>query len=89
MAAFLFRLAKLANKGGASDEWTASQAARRKFRDVDAASPTNHHVEVWWLAETGVSGGWDVGGGQYEFRGLQAVARADMAAFLNRLDTLA
>ncbi len=88
MAAFLFRLAKLANKGGASDEWSASRAAQRKFRDVDAASPTNHHAEVWWLAETGVSGGWDVGGGQYEFRGLQAVARADMAAFLHRLDAL-
>ena len=89
MAAFLFRLARLADKGGAFDGWVASTDAQRKFRDVDVADPSNHHVEVWWLAQTGVSGGWDVGGGQYEFRGLRSVARADMAAFLHRLDSLA
>ena len=88
MAAFLFRLAKLANVGGASDSWTANKEAQSKFRDVDANDAHNHHTEVWWLAQTGVSQGWDVGGGMYEFRGMQAVARQDMAAFLHRLDGL-
>ncbi len=88
MAAFLFRLAKLANIGDASDSWTASRQAQAKFRDVDASDVYNHHTEVWWLAQTGVSTGWDVGNGMYEFRGMQAVVRQDMAAFLHRLDSL-
>ena len=88
MAAFLFRLAKLAGKGGASSSWTASSAAKAKFRDVSATAPDNHHNEVWWLAQTGISTGWDVGGGKYEFRGLQNIARCDMAAFLHRMSNL-
>ena len=86
MAAFLFRLAKLANKGGASDKWTADADARARFVDMDGNDDTNHHNEVWWLAQTGVSQGWDMGNGIYECRGLQSVARADMAAFLHRMD---
>lgn len=88
MAAFLFRLAKLAGRGGAAESWQASQTARSRFRDVSATKPDNHHDEVWWLAETGVSEGWDLGGGRYEFRGLQDVKRCDMAAFLRRMDGL-
>lgn len=88
MAAFLFRLAKLAGKGGASNTWVASTSARQMFRDVDPWSSSNHHNEVWWLAQTGVSEGWVVSGGMREFRGLKYVARQDMAAFLHRLDSL-
>ena len=88
MAAFLFRLAKLVEIGDASDTWTANREAQGRFRDVDAKDAYNHHTEVWWLAQTGVSLGWDVGSGMREFRGMQAVARQDMAAFLHRFDEL-
>jgi hypothetical protein len=88
MAAFLFRLAKLANKGGASDEWTASDEARAKFRDVEPLAEHNHHDEIWWLAETGVSEGWNVADGVYEFRGMSEAKRCDIAAFLHRMDSL-
>ena len=88
MAAFLFRLAKLAKRGGATDGWAAKASSKAMFSDVDGKVATNHHDEVWWLAETGVSEGWDMGNGTFEFRGLNAVARADMAAFLHRMDGL-
>ena len=87
MAAFLFRLAKIAGRGGASDSWSANMVSKTRFNDVDAASPYNHHNEIWWLAQTGISAGWKVGS-TYEFRGLQDVARADMAAFLHRLEAV-
>lgn len=87
MAAFLFRLAKLAKVGGASDTWSAAGAARTVFADVDPDSATNHHNEIWWLAQMRVSEGWQVGTVR-EFRGLLPVARADMAAFLHRLNGL-
>lgn len=88
MAAFLFRLAKLAHMAGASDEWTASEKAMSKFADVDPNSETNHHREVWWLAESGVSEGWAMPDGTYQFRGLSNIARCDIAAFLHRLSLL-
>ena len=88
MAAFLFRLAKDASRGGASDSWQASASARARFRDVSATASDNHHQEIWWLAQTGVSTGWGPYGGKYEFRGLDIVVRCDMAAFLQRMDGL-
>lgn len=88
MAAFLFRLAQLAGRGGASDSWEASAQSQARFRDVDPSRTDNHHREVWWLAQTGVSEGWDLGGGIYEFRGLQDTKRCDMAAFLKRTGQL-
>ena len=87
MAAFLFRLAKIEGIGGASDTWTATSASRTMFYDVDGADPYNHHVEVWWLAQTKISVGWQVGT-KYEFRGFNPIARQDMAAFLHRLNNL-
>lgn len=87
MAAFLFRLAKIAKAGGASDAWSASSYARTMFSDVDSNSTTNHHNEIWWLAQMRVSEGWQVGT-KHEFRGLLPVARADMAAFLHRINGL-
>ncbi|MEE1160166.1 MAG: S-layer homology domain-containing protein [Atopobiaceae bacterium] len=87
MAAFLFRLAEAEGLGEASSSWTASSASRTMFCDVDGSNPYNHHVEVWWLAQTGISVGWQVGN-QREFRGLSPIARQDMAAFLHRLNGL-
>ena len=87
MAAFLFRLAKVAKKGGASDKWTASKASKERFWDVDPGGIDNHHNEVWWLAEKKVSEGWFFKG-RYEFRGHLKIARCDMAAFLHRLENV-
>ncbi len=76
MAAFLARLWRLA--GGETKESGAF---------VDVSSKTAHHEDIAWLAASGVSKGWDTPNGA-EFRPLASVARADMAAFLHRLDAL-
>lgn len=88
MAAFLFRLAKIAGRGGADDEWRAAEETKAKLSDVDPKSESNHHNEVWWLVETGVSQGWNLGDGMFEFRGMTEVKRCDMAALLHRMDSL-
>ena len=54
------------------------------FRDVPMSTP--HRKAILWLASSGVSKGWDEGGGIYSFRPYLGVARADMAAFLHRMD---
>jgi|GEM_PF-2660300 len=82
MAAFLFRLAKV--RGVVDDSWQP-QAGSASFLDADGGTP--HYREVMWLASSGVSEGWPVSGGR-EFRPYANVARADMAAFLRRLDGL-
>ena len=78
MAAFLHRFAKTV--------WKSNPAGSSKlaFSDVRSGDETNHASDVQWLAANGVSTGWKVGS-KYEFRGLQSVARQDMAAFLHRL----
>ena len=38
-----------------------------------------------WLTSTGVSVGWTMKDGTHEFRGMNTVQRADMAAFLHRM----
>ena len=73
MAAFLYRLA-------GSPDFTAPSTS--PFKDV--TSGTAHYKEICWLAENGISQGWDVSGGR-EFRPYATVARCDMAAFLYRL----
>lgn len=75
MAAFLYRLA-------GSPEFDESSVTA--FRDVDASTP--HREAILWLASSGVSKGWDEGGGAYSFRPYLEVARCDMAAFLHRMD---
>lgn len=80
MAAFLFRLAR--RWGVVSDSWQPSASTKRAFSDVNASTP--HAREIWWLAESGVSTGWSVGG-RKEFRPYATVARQDMAAFLFRI----
>ena len=75
MAAFLYRLA-----GNPKYDETAAT----NFRDVHVSTP--HREAILWLATSGVSKGWDEGGGIYSFRPYLGVARADMAAFLHRMD---
>jgi surface protein len=80
MAAFLFRLAKQWGVLGASDDWAPKKATRAKFTDV--GDKTSHAQAIWWMAENGISAGWDVGGGKAEFRPNADVKRGDLAAFL-------
>lgn len=82
MAAFLFRLAR--SWGLVTDDWQPSGSV--SFTDVN--SQTAHYREVMWLAESKISEGWPVDGGR-EFRPFSKIVRADMAAFLCRLATLA
>ena len=90
MAAFLFRLAKQWGVGGASDTWQPSDATKAKFSDVN--DKTSHSQAILWLAQNGISGGWEVkknGKSTYEFRPNANVKRGDLAAFLGRLAKLA
>ena len=53
------------------------------FRDVNDTTP--HREDIVWLADNGISTGWLMPDGTYEFRGMDTVKRQDMAAFLRRL----
>ena len=53
------------------------------FRDVNNMTP--HREDIVWLADNGISTGWLMPDGTYEFRGMDTVKRQDMAAFLRRL----
>lgn len=72
-AAFMYRMA-------GSPSFTAPKTT--PFVDV----PTNHqfYKEISWMAQKGISKGWDVGGGKKEFRPNQAIGRDAIAAFLYR-----
>ncbi|WP_163146987.1 S-layer homology domain-containing protein [Bifidobacterium ramosum] len=74
MAAFLHRLA---------DYQKAAPALGTpvSFRDVTTKTP--HAADIAWLARTGVTAGWPDG----TYRGMNAVVRQDMAAFLHRMKT--
>lgn len=76
MATFLYRFA-------GSPEFTPPQES--PFADI----PTGHdfYREIAWLANSGISTGWDTGE-QLEFRPRQVVTRQAMAAFLHRFDTV-
>lgn len=52
------------------------------FTDIDGHVFQN---EIRWLASTGVSRGWEVSPGVYEYRPHNQILRAEMAAFLYRL----
>ena len=73
MAAFLYRMA-------GEPEFETDKG----FADV--AKDTPHREAVLWLAETGVSEGWELEDGTAEFRPYDQIARADMAAFVHRMD---
>ena len=79
MAAFLFRLAK--SWGMVDDAWQPKGGF--VFEDVTTSTP--HYLEVMWLAENGISEGWERADGKREFRPYASIARADAAAFLHRL----
>ena len=79
MAAFLYRLA-------GSPAYTPSSSIRTRFSDVNERTP--HYREIWWLAEMGISTGWRMSDGTYQFRPSNTVVRQDMAAFLFRLAAL-
>lgn len=72
MAAFLYRLA-------GSPEFEPTEQDKARFSDVD--ENFYHAKEIWWLASVGISTGFSDG----TFRGMDTVARCDMAAFLKRL----
>ncbi|GMA30031.1 GH92 family glycosyl hydrolase [Litorihabitans aurantiacus] len=74
MAAFLFRLA---------DESDYVEPAVSPF--VDVATTDQFYREIAWLAERGISTGWERADGAREFRPLEPIARDAMAAFLYRL----
>lgn len=75
MAAFLRRLARLMGDESAAE----SKKYTCSFTDVTDATP--HADDIAWLAETGISTGYP----DNTFRGMAAVCRQDMAAFLRRL----
>ncbi|GMA31006.1 amidase family protein [Litorihabitans aurantiacus] len=52
---------------------------------TDVAVGDQFYTEIAWLAESGISTGWEVGEGAFEFRPLDPIARDAMAAFLYRL----
>lgn len=72
MAAFLYRLV-------GSPSYTPSNEDKKRFPDVTSSTP--HCDEIWWLGSTGIAEGFEDG----SFRGLNPVARQDMAAFLYRI----
>ena len=84
MAAFIRRLAINMGYEGA-ESYTPSEEDLKIFKDVDEG--TSHYVDVLWLAHEGISTGWDVENNQKEFRPMDNVTRADMAAFLKRFAT--
>lgn len=74
MAAFMYRL---------SGSPSYTPPAKSPF--VDVSTNNQFYKEISWLASKGVSTGWKNANGTKEFRPLQSVNRADMAAFLYRL----
>ena len=87
MAAFLFRLSVASGKGGAVIGWLPVDKTKERFRDV-TETPDRHARDIWWLFESGISDGWKVGTDTYEFRGLEPIARCDLAAFLSRMNEM-
>ncbi|WP_284251949.1 fibronectin type III domain-containing protein [Litorihabitans aurantiacus] len=73
MAAFLYR------KAGSPD---VELPAISPFTDV--APDNQFYEEIVWLAQEGISTGWDNGDGTASFRPLEPIARDAMAAFLHR-----
>lgn len=58
------------------------------FVDISATTGTWNYSqfakEISWMADTGISTGYDIGSGKREYRPYQPVARDAMAAFLYR-----
>ena len=80
MAAFLYRLAN-------SPDYTPSDEVKTMFTDVD--ENTYHAKEIWWVAENGITTGFEEDDGSVTFRPLDTIKRCDMAAFIHRFDNYA
>lgn len=56
--------------------------------DVSSNKNSKHYTQFYrhitWLANAGITKGWNVGGGKYEFRPKQEITREAMAAFMYR-----
>lgn len=85
MAAFLYRFADIQDDGE-QNQSLGKGSIKASFTDVQSGDETNHASEVEWLASVGVTTGWSVKGGKFEFRGKRTVKRQDMAAFMYRLN---
>ncbi|WP_144276197.1 S-layer homology domain-containing protein [Demequina sp. NBRC 110053] len=77
MAAFMYRLA---------GEPASTPPTQSPFVDVRSSDP--FYREITWLAGSGISTGWHIGGGRYEYRPYDEITREAMAAFLYRYDQL-
>jgi hypothetical protein len=84
MAAFLFRMAT--RYGKASATWQPTTAQKKAFTDVNNKTP--HAREVYWCAATGISEGWKLSNGKYEFRPYETTRRIDYATCVHRLDSI-
>ena len=73
MAAFLFNILAPAN-----------YVAPAESPFVDVPLNNTHYREIAWLAESGISTGWPLGDGTFEFRPSATIQRDAMALFLYR-----
>lgn len=73
MSAFMYRLAS-----------RPVFAAPATSPFVDVTTTRTFYKEIAWLAESGITTGYDVGRGRWEFRPSQVVLREQMAAFMYR-----
>ncbi len=80
MAAFLYRYAGTVLKVNTS---AFDEPGVSPFTDIQPGD--QFYREVSWLADEGISTGWDAGNGLAEFRPLNSVNRDAMAAFMYRL----
>ena len=82
MAAFLRREAV---RRGISDAviWKPTATDWKRFKDVHSGTP--HAEDILWLAHAGIATGWNEPDGSASYRGMNPIARQDMAAFLKRL----
>lgn len=78
MAVFLYRYTQWSDPSAPS----FTPSAQSPFIDV----PTSHpfYAQIAWLASTGVSTGWDVGGGRWAFQPTWPIQRDAVAVFLHR-----
>ena len=74
MAAFIYRLS-------GSQPYTAPEVS--PFTDVDTS--TQFYKEMSWLAQKGISTGWETGNGCRVFKPMEPVKRDAMDAFMYRL----
>ena len=86
-AAFLYRMADLADDGVRNDSIALTEERVKTVlagvSDCNANTP--HADEIAWMVDSGISKGWpDKGGKTVSFRPMADVARQDMAAFLYR-----